>query len=50
MEKLRQLKFQLGTFKSWYILSANAKSDVSSNLQGYSTQPSSPVPVQYQVG
>ena len=23
---------------------------VSSNLQGYSTQPSSPVPVQYQVG
>ena len=45
-----------GTFKE-HTLSANAKAsqssqnvNVSSSLQGYSTQLSSPVPVQYQVG
>ena len=54
--KVKAAEVSTRTFKE-YNLSANAKAsqspkniNVSSSLQGYSTQPSSPVPVQYQVG
>ena len=53
--KVKAAEVSTDTFKE-YTLSANAKAsqssqnvNVNSSLQGYSTQPSSPVPVQYQV-